>query len=98
MGIATLFLLSLTVVWVDRLRFLKKKLFSSLRSFYHKLAIGKKLILPLEKYFKTLNNIRALPAQSFWSHLQFFEVGEIMVSKYGYLMLPGEFPDIESYP
>ena len=61
MGIATLFLLSLTVVWVDRLRFLKK----SLKSFYHKLAIGKKLILPLEKYFKTLNNIRALPAQSF---------------------------------
>ena len=30
----------------------------------------------------------ALPAHNFLSHLQFFEVGEIMVSKYGHLMLP----------
>ena len=31
---------------------------------------------------------------SFLSHLQFFKVGEIMVPKYGHLMLPsGAFPD-----
>ena len=36
--------------------------------------------------------------QNFLSHLQFFKVSKIMVSKYGYLMLPGAFPDIESYP
>ena len=36
----------------------------------------------------------ALPAYNFLSHLQFFKVGEIMVSKYGHLMLPsGAFPD-----
>ena len=35
----------------------------------------------------------ALPAHNFLSHLQFFKVGEIMVSKYGRLMLPGAFPD-----
>ena len=27
------------------------------------------------------------------NHLQFFKEGEIMVSKYGQLMPPGEFPD-----
>ena len=26
-------------------------------------------------------------------NLQFFKVGEIMMSKYGHLMLPGAFPD-----
>ena len=36
----------------------------------------------------------ALPAHNFLSHLQFFKVGEIMVLKYGHLMLPsGVFPD-----
>ena len=36
----------------------------------------------------------ALPAHNFLSHLQFFKVGEIMVSKYGRLMLPSvAFPD-----
>ena len=36
----------------------------------------------------------ALPAHNFLSHLQFFKVGKIMVSKYGHLMLPtGPFPD-----
>ena len=35
----------------------------------------------------------ALPAYKFLSHLQFPKVGEIMVSKYEHLMLPGPFPD-----
>ena len=35
----------------------------------------------------------ALPVQNFLSHLHFFKVGKIMLSKYGYLMLPGAFPD-----
>ena len=36
----------------------------------------------------------ALPAHNFLSHLQFFKVSEIMVSKYGHLLLPsGAFPD-----
>ena len=56
-GITTLFLLSLTIVWVDSLRILKKIFFSSLRSCYHKLANREKLILLLEKYFKTLNDM-----------------------------------------
>ena len=34
----------------------------------------------------------ALPAHNFLRHLQFFKVGEIMVSKYERLMLPGAFP------
>ena len=56
--ITTLFLLSFTVVWIDRLKFLKKTIsFSSLKSCYHKLANRMKLILPLEKHFKTLNNM-----------------------------------------
>ena len=32
-------------------------------------------------------------AHNFLIHLQFFKVGQIMVSKYGHLMLPGVFPD-----
>ena len=32
-------------------------------------------------------------AYNFLIHLQFFKVGQIMVSKYGHLMLPGVFPD-----
>ena len=45
-------------MWVDRLRFLKKKKtnFSSLRSCYHKLA-NRKNLFRLEKYFKTLNDM-----------------------------------------
>ena len=35
----------------------------------------------------------ALLTLNLLSHLQFFKVGEIMVSKHGYLMLPGTFPD-----
>ena len=36
----------------------------------------------------------ALPADNVLSHLQFFKVGEIMVSKYGHLMLLSWiFPD-----
>ena len=34
-----------------------------------------------------------LPARNFLSHLHFFNVGKIMVSKYGHLKLPGVFPD-----
>ena len=34
-----------------------------------------------------------LSTHKFLSHLKFFKVGEIMVSKYGHLMLPGAFPD-----
>ena len=63
------------------------------------MAKRKKLILPLEKYFKTLNDMitGTADAKRFKS-LTIFKVGEIMVSKYGYLMLGGTFPDIESYP
>ena len=47
-GITTFFLLSLTVMWVGRLRFLKKIInFFSLRSCYHKL--GKR-----KSYFATI--------------------------------------------
>ena len=36
----------------------------------------------------------ALPAHNLFSQLQFLKVGEILVSKYGHLMLPsGAFPD-----
>ena len=35
----------------------------------------------------------ALLAHNFLSHLQFFKVVEITVSKHGHLMLPGAFPD-----
>ena len=41
---------------------------------------------PQEKYFKTLL------VHNFLSYLHFFEVDEIS-SKYGYLILPGVFPD-----
>ena len=54
----TLFLLSRTVVWTEISEKKKKNInFSSLRSSYHRLANRKKLILPLEKYFKTLNDM-----------------------------------------
>ena len=44
-----------TIVWVKI--FEKKKIsFSGLRSRYNRLANRKKLLLPLEKYFKTLND------------------------------------------
>ena len=35
----------------------------------------------------------ALPVHNVLSHLHFFKVGEIMLPKYGYFMLPGAFPD-----
>ena len=35
----------------------------------------------------------ALPIHNPLSRLHFFKLGEIMLSKYGYLMLPGAFPD-----
>ena len=43
---------------------------------------------------KILWRIRSLTlsARNFLSQLQFFKVGEIIVSKYGHLMLPGAFP------
>ena len=57
LGITTLLLLNLTVVWVYRLIILKKKkCFSSLRSCYHKLANRNKLIL----YFTTRNICKIL--------------------------------------
>ena len=57
LGITTLFLLNLNAVWVDRLRFLRKKTnFSSLRPCYHNLANRKNQILPLEKYFESLSD------------------------------------------
>ena len=64
--------LSLTVVWIE---ISKKKtpIFYSLGSCYPRLANRKKLIVPLEKYFKTLNNmINGTPAHNVLSHLQFF--------------------------
>ena len=86
-------------MWVDRLRFLKKKY--SLRSCYHKLPNRKKLILPLEKYFKTLNDMFVgTPDAKPYSHLQFFKVGEIMVSNISIWCYQGHFqrvtPDIDS--
>ena len=66
--ITTLFLLSCCVGW--QVEISEKKKNYSLRSCYHKLPNRKKLILPLEKYFKTLNDIfvgtpDAKPLQSF---------------------------------
>ena len=44
-----------TVVWI---KVSEKNIYrSSFRSRYHRLANRKKLILPLEKYFKTLKNM-----------------------------------------
>ena len=34
----------------------------------------------------------ALSVHNFLSHLHFFKVSEIMLSRYGHLMLPGAFP------
>ena len=98
MGITTLFISNLTVVWVEISE--KNINFSSLKSFYHRLANRKKIFLPLEKHFKTWTtcSLMALPARNFLSHLQLFKLGEIMLSKYGYLMLPRVFRDIQNYP
>ena len=38
----------------------------------------------------------ALQAHNFLSHSQFFNVGEILMAKYGHLMLPGAFQDKET--
>ena len=48
--------LSLTVVWIE-ISEKKTPIFYSLGSCYPRLANRKKLIVPLEKYFKTLNNM-----------------------------------------
>ena len=74
---------------------------SNFRSCYHRLANRKKLILPLEKQ---LQNFKRHYHWHCWHKI--FRViynfskraNEIMMSNYGYLMLPGAFPDIESYP
>ena len=56
LGITTLFVTSPQLCGSRLLR--KKNIcFSSFRSRYHRLANRKKLILPLEKYFKTLKNM-----------------------------------------
>ena len=70
-----------------------------MRSCYHKLANRKKLIFPLKNTSKLWTTWSlALLAQNIYSRLIFFKVGKIMVSKYGYSMLPGVFLDIESCP
>ena len=46
--------------------------------------------MPIEKYFKTL---KALAVHNFLNHLYFLHVGEVMLSKYGHLMVQGAFPD-----
>ena len=38
----------------------------------------------------------ALQIHNLLSHLQFFNLGKIMITKYGHLMLPGAFPDKET--
>ena len=65
---------------------------------YHRLANRKKLklILPLEKYLIIGHDHWHSRHITFWATfdpLTILEVGKIMVSKYWYLMLPGEFPD-----
>ena len=35
---------------------------------------------------------------NFLKAITIYKVDKVMVSKFGYLMLPGAFPDIESYP
>ena len=63
------------------------------------LANRKKLILPREKYFKTLNDmITGTAGTKLLESFTIFKESEIMVSKCGYLMVPGALPDIESYP
>ena len=57
----------------------------SLRSRYRRLAKRKKLILPLGNYMKNFLE------HNFLSNVQFSKC-EMMVSKYGYLMLPRAFP------
>ena len=44
-------------MWVEISEKKKTSIFSSLRSCYHKLTNRKNLVLPLEKYFKTLNDM-----------------------------------------
>ena len=90
--ITILFLLSLLLCgW----RFLIKMInFSGFRSLYFRLTNRKKLILPLGNYFETLKDMTMwLSPHNLLRHLQFFQHGEKMVSKYGYLMLPGAFTD-----
>ena len=57
--------------------------FASLKSYYHRLANRRNLILPDSEIF-----------QNFLCHLQFFNVGEIMMGIY-HLMLLGAFTEIK---
>ena len=60
-------------MWVDRLTFLEKNInFSSLRSYYLKLANRKKLILLLEQYFKTINDL--IIGTAVTKHLESFTI------------------------
>ena len=70
-------------------RFLKKKEhinFSSLRSRYNRLANGKKLILSLEKYFKTLKDM-IIGTESFITFQSGLNNGVKLWA------FPGAFPD-----
>ena len=69
-----------TVVWV-KISEKKNISFFVLRSRYNRLANRKKLILPLEKYFKTLKDV--ITGTDLFT---IFQIGEIMVSNYEHLM------------
>ena len=77
----------------------KKTIFSCLGSCYHKLENRKKLIFPLEKYFKTLNDMiigsaGTKPLESFI----IFQSGRNNAVKKWVFDATRVFPDIESYP
>ena len=78
-----------------RLRFLKKKH----QFFWCEIALPQ-FSKEKETYFSLENTPElqkrwslALSARNVLSHLQFFKVCEIMVLKYGHMMLPGAFSD-----
>ena len=61
---------------------------------YHRPANWKKLILPLEKYFKAMKDmIIATETTKLFEPSTINKVGKIMASKYKHSMLPGAFPD-----
>ena len=64
------FFIKPTFAWVKI--FEKNNSFPCLKSLYYKLANRKKLILPLEKYFKTLREILIGTVDTFFTHLHFF--------------------------
>ena len=70
-------------------RFLKKDIFSCFRSCYHRQANRKKLFCHYKNTSKLWRTWSlALLVHNFLSHLHFFKVCEIMLLKYGNLMLP----------